>query len=70
MDIIKINYSQFSPSALLAELQNHYHLPSDSECIFFKSGLNDIYKITADNVHIICGYPCAEFTAPSKSARK
>lgn len=49
MDTIKINYSQFSPLALLAELQNHYHLPSDSECIFFKSGLNDIYKITAEN---------------------
>ena len=49
MNTIKIQYSQFSPSALLAELQNHYHLPSDSECIFFKSGLNDIYKITAEN---------------------
>ena len=49
MNTIKINYSQFLPSALLAELQNHYHLPSDSECIFFKSGLNDIYKITAEN---------------------
>ncbi len=49
MNTIKINYSQFSPPSLLAELQNHYDLPSDSECIFFKSGLNDIYKITASN---------------------
>ena len=47
MNTIKINYSQFLPSALLAELQNHYDLPSDSECIFFKSGLNDIYRITS-----------------------
>lgn len=49
MNTVKINYSQFSPPSLLAELQNHYDLPSDSECIFFKSGLNDIYKITAEN---------------------
>ncbi len=49
METIKINYSQYQPSALLSELQNHYHLPSDSECIFFKSGLNDIYKITAES---------------------
>lgn len=49
MNTIKINYSQFSPTALLAELQNHYDLPSDSECIFFKSGLNDIYRITSQD---------------------
>lgn len=49
MNTIKINYSQFLPSALLAELQNHYNLPSDSECIFFKSGLNDIYQITSSD---------------------
>ncbi len=49
MNTIKINYSQFLPSALLAELQNHYDLPSDSECIFYKSGLNDIYRITSQD---------------------
>ena len=47
MSSIKVNYSQFSPGALLEELKHHYNLPTDSSCIFFKSGLNDIYKITA-----------------------
>ena len=46
MSSIKVNYSQFLPEALLAELKNHYDLPTDSSCVFFKSGLNDIYKIT------------------------
>ena len=49
MSSIKVNYSQFSPGALLEELKHHYNLPTDSSCIFFKSGLNDIYKITAKN---------------------
>ena len=49
MDTIKINYSRFSPVSLLDELYRHYDLPSDSSCIFFESGLNDIYKITAVN---------------------
>lgn len=47
MSSIKVNYSQFSPAALLEKLKYHYNLPTDSSCIFFKSGLNDIYKITA-----------------------
>lgn len=47
MSSIKVNYSQFSPTSLLEELKHHYDLPIDSKCIFFKSGLNDIYKITA-----------------------
>ncbi len=47
MSSIKVNYSQFSPTSLLEELKHHYDLPTDSTCIFFKSGLNDIYKITA-----------------------
>ena len=49
MSSIKVNYSQFSPGALLEELKHHYNLPTDSSCIYFKSGLNDIYKITAKN---------------------
>ncbi len=49
MSSIKVNYSQFSPVSLLEELRHHYDLPTDSSCIFFKSGLNDIYKITAQN---------------------
>jgi len=49
MSLIKVNYSQFSPSALLEELHKNYDLPTDAICIFFKSGLNDIYKITAKN---------------------
>ena len=47
MSSIKVSYSQFSPISLLEKLKNHYDLPTDSTCIFFKSGLNDIYKITA-----------------------
>ena len=47
MSSIKVSYSQFSPISLLEKLKNHYDLPTDSICIFFKSGLNDIYKITA-----------------------
>ena len=54
MSSIKVNYSQFSPSALLEELKHHYDLPTDSSCIFFKSGLNDIYKITTqDNCYFL-----------------
>lgn len=49
MSLVKVKYSQFSPSALLEELRKHYDLPTDAICIFFKSGLNDIYKITAQN---------------------
>lgn len=49
MKLIKVSYSQFSPSALLEELYEHYDLPTDATCILFKSGLNDIYKITAQN---------------------
>lgn len=49
MNSIKVNYSQFSPSALLEELRNYYDLPTDATCIFFKSGLNDIYKITSQS---------------------
>jgi len=49
MNCIKTNYSQFSPSALLEELRNHYDLPTDAVCKFFKSGLNDIYKITTQD---------------------
>jgi len=47
MSSIKVSYSQFSPISLLEKLKYHYDLPTDSICIFFKSGLNDIYKITA-----------------------
>lgn len=47
MNSIRVSYSQFSPVSLLEELRHHYDLPTDSTCIFFKSGLNDIYKITA-----------------------
>lgn len=47
MNSIKVSYSQFSPISLLEKLKYHYDLPTDSICIFFKSGLNDIYKITA-----------------------
>lgn len=47
MSSINVNYSQFSSLSLLEELKHHYDLPTDSSCIFFKSGLNDIYKITA-----------------------
>ncbi len=47
MNSIRVKYSQFSPVSLLEELKHHYDLPTDSSCIFFKSGLNDIYKITA-----------------------
>jgi len=54
MSSIKVNYSQFSPIALLEELKHHYDLPTDSSCVFFKSGLNDIYKITAqDNCYFL-----------------
>ena len=54
MSSIKVNYSQFLPEALLAELKNHYDLPTDSSCVFFKSGLNDIYKITTqDNSYFL-----------------
>ncbi len=54
MSTIRVSYSQFSPSALLEELRKHYDLPTDSTCIFFKSGLNDIYKITAqDNTYFL-----------------
>lgn len=49
MKTIKTSYSQFLPSALLEDLRNHYDLPTDAVCKFFKSGLNDIYKITAQN---------------------
>lgn len=49
MNRIRVKYSHFLPSALLEELKNHYDLPADSECIFFKSGLNDIYKIISKN---------------------
>ncbi len=54
MNSIKVGYSQFSPSALLEEMHKHYDLPTDAICIFFKSGLNDIYKITAqDNSYFL-----------------
>ena len=47
MSSIKVNYSQFSPKSLLEEVRHHYDLPADSSCVFFKSGLNDIYQITS-----------------------
>jgi len=49
MRSIKVKYSQFSPLSLLEELKLHYDLPKDSTCVFFRSGLNDIYKINAQD---------------------
>lgn len=49
MSSVKVKYSQFDPSELLKELQNHYDFPDESTCVFFKSGLNDIYRITSKN---------------------
>ena len=47
MSSIKVKYSQFEPSELLKELQNHYDFPDESTCVFFQLGLNDTYKITS-----------------------
>ena len=49
MSELKINYSQFSPEYLLNILRIKYHLPINSKCIFYKQGLNDIYKIITPN---------------------
>lgn len=46
MSSIKVKYSQYIPSELLNELRSHYDLSNDASCVFFKSGLNDIYRIT------------------------
>lgn len=47
MSDAQVNYSQFAPSSLLEILHSKYDLPENAVCIFFKSGLNDVYKITA-----------------------
>lgn len=47
MEAVKVNYSQFMPDALIEVLKMKYDLPAESECIFFKNGLNDLYKITS-----------------------
>lgn len=44
----KTNYSQFETSSLLELLNMKYDLPENSECILFKNGLNDLYKIISD----------------------
>lgn len=45
MSTIKVKYSQFVDDELLDVVKLHYDLPQDSSCIFYKTGLNDIYKI-------------------------
>lgn len=42
----KVRYTQFDPASLLELLTIQYDLPDGTGCIFFKSGLNDIYKLT------------------------
>lgn len=48
MAMPKTNYSQFETSSLLELLKQKYDLPEKSECILFKNGLNDLYKIISD----------------------
>ena len=51
---MEISYSQFFPASLLQALRRYYDFPLDATCIFFKSGLNDIYKITTqDNTYFL-----------------
>ena len=47
LSFLKVKYSQFDTEELLKELSLQYDLPQDSKCIFYKTGLNDIYKVTS-----------------------
>lgn len=48
MSNIKPRYSQFEPNSLLDELRQRYDLPDDASCVFYRNGLNDIYKLTSE----------------------